>query len=122
MAGVGPLSNLHFLEGELEEALQSASSDDVLVAIHACNEATKHVLDSAAKVSCRWAVMPCCVPKGLYEPHMAVSVSQETRYQLICGMIAARYGAVSVREINRTITDRNVLILGETPLQGSARK
>jgi hypothetical protein len=117
---------------------QSACADQgearsaFLVCIHGCNGVNKLVLDTAKlaqedrenrtarclddvdmTVSVGWAVMPCCIPNGLYFPGKVGGLQTDDSfcYALKCGFIAGRYGAQRMDTIDSRITNRNSLLL-----------
>ena len=110
-----PLSNLEYREADLLSVETEVSSSSFLVALHACNEANKHVADMARRVGAGWAVMPCCIRSGLYLSGASVlDFSSEDRYKLLCGVFAEANGATIVRAISRHITARPILIAGRS--------
>ena len=121
-ASSGPESeekrNLCFVEGDVADVPIGTGDDataSFLVCIHACNEANKIALDLAAEarsrgVACGWAVMPCCIPNGLYIPNKVRDADDATCYALKCGFIAGLYGADRMGAIDARITNRNCLL------------
>ena len=109
------LSNLEYREADLLTIQQDATltSSACLVAVHACNEANKYVVDLAKGVDATWAVMPCCIRSKLYLGGAPVlDVDSETRYKLLCGGFAEANDAKVIRSIPRDITARPILIAG----------
>ena len=109
------LSNLECREADLLTIQQDATltSSACLVAVHACNEANKYVVDLAKGVDATWAVMPCCIRSKLYLGGAPVlDVDSETRYKLLCGAFAEANDAKVIRSIPRDITARPILIAG----------
>ena len=114
-----PLSNLEYRVADLVSVETEVSPSSFLVALHACNEANKHVTDMARGVGAGWAVMPCCIRSGLYLGRASVlDFSSEDRYKLLCGVFAEANEANIVRAISRHITARPILIAGRSE-QGS---
>jgi SAM-dependent methyltransferase len=114
-----PLSNLEYREADLssvepEVAVAAAKeSTSFLVALHACNEANKDVVDMAQRNDAMWAVMPCCIRSKLYLNGAPVlDLDADARYQLLCGAFAEANDAQLVRAISRHITARPIVIAG----------
>lgn len=119
-----PLSNLEYRVADLLSVETELAPSSFLVALHACNEANKHVADMARGVGAGWAVMPCCIRSGLYLGGASVlDFSSEDRYKLLCGVFAEANEATTVRAISRHITARPILIAGRSEQGGkSSRK
>lgn len=119
-----PLSNLEYRVADLMEVEKEVTPSNFLVALHACNEANKHVADMARGVGAGWAVMPCCIRSGLYLGGASVlDFSSEDRYKLLCGVFAEANEATIVRAISRHITARPILIAARSePVNKSLEK
>lgn len=115
-AGAGEaraLSNLRFEEADLCELRVPPRA--MLVAVHACNDLNKTVLEAARDAGAPWAVMPCCVRAGTYLPCRAggpLLQENDAQHLLNCGVVAGVYAAERLKAIDRRITNRNVLICG----------
>jgi SAM-dependent methyltransferase len=114
-----PLSNLEYREADLSsvepEVAAAKQSTTFLVALHACNEANKDVVDMAQRSGdgTMWAVMPCCIRSKLYLNGAPVlDLDADARYQLLCGAFAEANDAQLVRAISRHITARPIIIAG----------
>ena len=84
-----------------------------LVAVHACNEANKYVVEMAKNAGATWAVMPCCIRSKLYLNGAPImDVDSQVRYQLLCGAFAEANNASVIRSVPRDITARPILIAG----------
>eukprot|EP00536_Pseudo-nitzschia_multiseries_P003895 jgi/Psemu1/284716/fgenesh1_pg.62_\ len=113
------LSNLEYRVADLRSVASEVTPTSCLVAIHACNEANKHVVDMAKAVKgATWAVMPCCIRSKLYLGGAPVrDVDSQVRYQLLCGAFAEANRASVIRSVPRDVTARPVLIAGGFPLE-----
>jgi len=108
-----PLSNLDYRKADLMSVEAEVTQSSYLVALHACNEANKCVVDMARAPGAGWAVMPCCIRSGLYLGGASVlDFSNEDRYKFLCGVFAEANDANIVRAISRHITARPILIAG----------
>jgi hypothetical protein len=107
-----PLGNIQYIEGDLNGVLSSVGADSCVVALHACNEANRDVVEGAKASGALWAVMPCCIRQKLYLPECSVELPDETRYLMLAGSFANEYQAQLVRSIDPLITARPVLIGG----------
>ena len=111
--GAAVLSNLEYREANLLTVETELSESSCLVAIHACNDANKHVADMATRANATWAVMPCCIRSKLYLGGAPVyDLDSETRYKLLCGAFAEANNAKVIRSISRDITARPILVAG----------
>jgi SAM-dependent methyltransferase len=109
-----PLSNLEYREADLLSVESEINqSESFLIALHACNEANKEVVDMAKRGDAMWAVMPCCIRSKLYLNGAPVlDLDSESRYNLLCGAFAEANDAQLVRAIDRHITARPIVIAG----------
>lgn len=124
-----PLQNLEgFREADLREAFGHSDGamtanahdtatvvgpDDCVVALHACNEANRDVVVGAQRAGAMWAVMPCCIRTSTYLQDCGLEqLPDVSRYLMLAGAFAGRYGAQMVRSIDASITARPVLIAG----------
>merc|ERR1712217_636466 len=108
-----PLSNLRFVEGDVLSLDMPPRS--MVVAVHACNELNRQIIEAARAVGAAWAVLPCCVRTGTYLPCRVgggLHDDDDAKHTLTCGMVAGLYGAERIQTIDRRITNRNVLICG----------
>mmetsp|Transcript_54394 Transcript_54394/g.129626 ORF Transcript_54394/g.129626 Transcript_54394/m.129626 type:complete len:342 (-) Transcript_54394:37-1062(-) len=107
------LSNLEFREADALTLELSTST--LLVAVHACNDLCRQLLDMAVRAEAFWAVLPCCIRAGTYVPCSlggALRDDDEAKHVLHCGIVAGRFGAERVQAIDRRITNRNICICG----------
>ena len=108
-----PLDNLEYRTADLLTAQPELTSSSFLIALHACNEANKQVVDMANGAGAMWAVMPCCIRSKLYMNGASVlDLDSESRYKMLCGAFAQANGAQLVRAISRDITARPIIIAG----------
>uniref|UniRef100_A0A7S4Q0I8 Methyltransferase domain-containing protein n=1 Tax=Alexandrium monilatum TaxID=311494 RepID=A0A7S4Q0I8_9DINO len=108
-----PLSNLRFEEADALSLRLPPGS--MVVAVHACNELNRRLLDAAAAAGATWAVLPCCIRAGTYLPCRvggALKDDDDVTHTLNCGVVAGIYKAERVQTIDRRITNRNVVICG----------
>jgi SAM-dependent methyltransferase len=108
-----PLSNLEYREADLLSVESELDSSCFLIAMHACNEANKEVVDMAKGAGAMWAVMPCCIRSKLYLKRASVlDLDSDSRYHLLCGAFAEANDAQLVRAISRDITAKPIIIAG----------
>ena len=126
-----PLDNLTFREADVADVTRwdarAAGTEQQLmgphtavVCCHACNEANLIVLQAARQCSADWAVMPCCLPDGIYGFDCRKLADDGVRYSIMIGLIAGQFNAAKVRLIDRRITNRNLLLLGPSRTGGTA--
>jgi hypothetical protein len=114
--GAIPLSNLEYRGANLLTVESELTESSFLVALHACNEANKDVVDMARGADAAWAVMPCCIRSKLYLGGAPVlDLDSESRYKVLCGAFAEANDAQMIRSISRNITARPILIAGGFP-------
>lgn len=132
-SGDPPLGNIQFVEGDAYEELPAqwaegaAPEGALVVAVHACNEATPQAIALAEEHRMCWAVMPCCFDESLYLPltpvrprrrtgarahHGKSGLGDNARYLFVSGALAARHEAWLVREVDGRITNRNLVMIG----------
>lgn len=115
------LSNLEYREADLISIKEQVTPSDCLVAVHACNEANKHVVEMARTAGATWAVLPCCIRSKLYlKGSPVLDVDSETRYKLFCGAFAEANRASVIRSIPRDVTGRPILIAGGFSLRDTS--
>mmetsp|Transcript_98322 Transcript_98322/g.194833 ORF Transcript_98322/g.194833 Transcript_98322/m.194833 type:complete len:488 (+) Transcript_98322:63-1526(+) len=107
-----PLDNVQFIQADLATIGAELTSTSIVVATHACNDANKLAVEMARAKGSLWAVLPCCIPNQLYLPHCSVALGDDVRYALMCGAFASAHDAQMVREIDRRITARQIVIAG----------
>eukprot|EP00933_Yihiella_yeosuensis_P050467 TRINITY_DN48254_c0_g1_i1.p1 TRINITY_DN48254_c0_g1~~TRINITY_DN48254_c0_g1_i1.p1 ORF type:complete len:322 (+),score=63.56 TRINITY_DN48254_c0_g1_i1:103-1068(+) len=108
-----PLSNLSFVEGDTSSL--EIPPNAMVVAVHACNELNRQLVEAAAAASAVWAVMPCCIRSGTYLPCKvggACRDDDESKHLLLCGVVAGMFKAERLQAIDGRITNRNILICG----------
>ena len=73
-------------------------------------------IEMARAKNAMWVAIPCCVGSELYLPGCSVKLQDElhnnSRYHAMCGAMAHMYQAQRMVEIDRHITNRNVIIAG----------
>lgn len=107
-----PLHNITFIEDDFTSIGPQITETSCVVAMHACNEANALAVEMARAKNALWAAMPCCVAHGIYLPICAVSLDDEARHAFMCGALACKYNAQLVKEIDRKITNRHIVICG----------
>uniref|UniRef100_A0A7S1SIH7 Methyltransferase domain-containing protein n=1 Tax=Tetraselmis chuii TaxID=63592 RepID=A0A7S1SIH7_9CHLO len=118
-----PLQNVEYREGDLLGVFESGEvkPGDCCVALHACNEANRDVVEGARHAGASWAVMPCCIRTALYLPDCGLEqLPSDSRYMLLAGAFGGQYDAQIVRSIDRRITARPILLAGGLPLGPTA--
>lgn len=105
---------VRFMETDLEEV--RLHPDDLVVSVHACGGLTDLVLERAAAVRARVAVLPCCHDldgadtgglQGWIDGALAIDVVRGVR-------LASRGYRISTHLIPSGITPKNRLLLGES--------
>eukprot|EP00439_Symbiodinium_sp_Y106_P085558 s254_g28.t4 len=104
----------------LVEGSLSPSPSTLVVAVHACNQATLDVLDLAAHFGTSWAVVPCCMRKQKYFPGGSSHLERDEHYPVMCGALSARFGADMLHSIDRLISTKNLIIAKRAPRHGYA--
>lgn len=107
-----PLHNIEFVEDDFTSISPQITETSCVVAMHACNEANALAVEMARTKNALWAAMPCCVAHGIYMPICSVSLDDATRHAFMCGALSCKYNAQLVKEIDRRITNRHVVICG----------
>ena len=104
------LDNLNFVRQDV--ATIPIGAGTAVVCVHACNEANLIILRRCREVGAlAWAVMPCCVPEGLYGADCR-RLPDEVRYPAMVGMMATEFGAAKLRAIDARLTNRNLICMG----------
>ena len=106
--------NINYTQGDIKHIKPPVSS--FLVCIHGCNEANLCVLKISKEKKAGWAVMPCCIRDGMYGPNFH-SVDDDSRHALACGIIVGINNALKVSSINKLITNRNIIIMGDNSIK-----
>jgi len=107
-----PLENVRFVQADLVTIRTQLTTNSIVVATHACNEANKTAVELARASGALWVVVPCCIPNKLYLPNCSAALGDDVRYTLMCGAFANAHSAQLVREIDRRITARQIVIAG----------
>ena len=114
-----PLERVHLISRFEDFPL---SHDDVVVSAHACGSLTDAVLDRAASVGARVAVLPCCHElrpgrvidlEGWADGSLAMDVERAVRLR------ASGYD-IHTRCIPARITPKNRLLLGAPSTRGAS--
>jgi hypothetical protein len=118
------LPNIKFYESDMRLAEAVITSNSIVVAIHGCNDVNQVSIEMAVAKNAAWAVMPCCIQKDLYLGQQCLfqleDDDRDVRHSVLCGIIAQRYGAQSIAEIDRRITNRSIIIAGGIAAKAAA--
>lgn len=110
------LPNIEFHEVDMRAAAGVITNSSVVVAIHGCNDVNQVSIEMAQAKNAAWIVMPCCIQKELYLGNQCLfqleDDHRDVRHSVLCGIIAQRFGAQSVTEIDRRITNRSIIVSG----------
>jgi len=111
-----PLQNLGFVEGRLDcEAVSTLLGPEAcVVALHACTEANFAAVEMAQRHDAKWVLMPCCMRTDACAPAgcQLRRCADDTRHALLCGSLAARYGCELLVQVDRRVTNRNIVLCG----------
>ncbi|KAK3280105.1 hypothetical protein CYMTET_12046 [Cymbomonas tetramitiformis] len=119
------MENVTFLAADNAEAANYIDAQTCVTVVHGCNEVNRDCIEMAKANDALWAAMPCCVPSDLYLPGCSIrlmdGLNADTRYSALCGSMAHMYRAQWLIQIDRRITNRNILIAGgcEKDAEGS---
>ena len=100
--------------GGLDKA-KSPSPSTLVVAVHACNQATLDVLDLATTFGTSWAVVPCCMRKEKFFPGGTTHLDRDEHYPVMCGTLCAKFGADMLHSIDPLISTKNLIIAKRAP-------
>jgi SAM-dependent methyltransferase len=82
----------------------------LILCIHGCNDASRSAIELAREHGAGWLVMPCCMTNG-YAPTVAsLRLSDEQRFSVLCGALAAQHQATVVWSIEPRVSPRNVVL------------
>ena len=85
----------------------------LVLCTHGCNEVNIVAVDLARGAGAGWMVLPCCLQAAHYLPEASsLKFSDEQRYAVLCGAMAATYGAEKIASLDRRITPRNLVLAG----------
>ena len=129
------LANARFVQGNFTELYDVAGDahgdahgdappeamapNSLVLCVHGCNDASKAAVELAQQHSAGWAVVPCCMQNGYAPSVESLRLSDEHRYVLLCGAMAATYRASVVWSLEARVTPRSV-ILAAAPREGTA--
>ena len=107
------MSNVAFVVGDMASLVPAPCENSFVVCVHACNEANIVALQLATAAGAGFAAMPCCVRDGLTEDSVRTHrVDDHTRHAVLCGAVAAKFGATLVTSITPGITNRSLIFFG----------
>ena len=105
-------NRIHYTRSRVED--MELSRDDLVVSVHACGQLTDTIIDRAADVGAKLAVLPCCHDIGLGDlgglggwvaGPLAIDVTRAAR-------LRAKGYTVITRTIPAEITPKNRLLIG----------
>ena len=71
-------------------------------------------IEMAREKGAMWIAMPCCIGSDQYLGNCSLKLQDElhnnSRYHVMCGAMAHRYEAQWMVEIDRHITNRNIIL------------
>ena len=84
-----------------------------MVGVHCCTDANNAALDLATGAGAAWLVMPCCIRvRGYLEGASIDNLPDDTRYNVMVGLMANEYQGQLIRTIDRRITARPLVVAG----------
>ena len=118
------LNNLHFVTGDLcvlkKLDMGQESSQSLLICVHGCKSLTHESIELAEANQWAWLSLPCCLQAEHHlDTNTHLKVSDNVRFAMLCGAIAAKYKAETVAAIDRRITGRGIVLAssgGPNPL------
>ena len=118
-AGKAPCA---FREESLTAVEADLDGDAMVVVVHGCDDANAVALDMAARRRSAWLVVPCCLKAPNYLDRARTDrkssrsptavLDDETRYALLCGALAHKYGADLTTMVDRRVTGRHLVLAG----------
>ena len=136
-AGVA-LDNLQFMAGDLS-ILQNDNMDDddtniaadddhnksdnrLVLCVHGCKALTHESIELAQHHHWAWLVLPCCLQAEhhLGDATSLKGVSDDVRFAMLCGAMAAKYQAETVAMIDSKITARGIVLSSSSSLQSKS--
>ena len=108
------LPNIVFHEKDISESVPFIK-DSVVVCLHGCNEVNSMAVELAIEnCASGWIVMPCCIRKEQYlgSSCQILIDDDQNRFSLLIGALALNYNAQEIRNIDKRITNRNILVAG----------
>jgi SAM-dependent methyltransferase len=116
-----PMDNLTFEAGDLSILQDRDNISDghhgLILCIHGCKSLTHESIELAKRNKWAWLALPCCLQleNHLNEKTSFKGVSDETRFAILCGAIAAKYQPDTVTTIDSRITARGILLASSGP-------
>jgi len=126
-AGVS-LDNLQFMAGDLSVFQNDNMDDDdtniaaedgynksdnrLALCVHGCKALTHESIELAQHHQWAWLVLPCCLQAEhhLGDATSLKGVSDDVRFAMLCGAMAAKYQAETVATIDSRITARGIVL------------
>ena len=101
------------MAGDLASLEGTVDAGSLVLCTHGCNEVNIVAVDLARGAGAGWMVLPCCLQAAHYLPEASsLKFSDEQRYAVLCGAMAATYGAEKIASLDRRITPRNLVLAG----------
>eukprot|EP00579_Thalassiosira_antarctica_P001523 CAMPEP_0201869036 /NCGR_PEP_ID=MMETSP0902-20130614/2704_1 /ASSEMBLY_ACC=CAM_ASM_000551 /TAXON_ID=420261 /ORGANISM="Thalassiosira antarctica, Strain CCMP982" /LENGTH=410 /DNA_ID=CAMNT_0048394473 /DNA_START=84 /DNA_END=1316 /DNA_ORIENTATION=- len=109
------IDNLSFLEGDLSVIANdedTQSTNTLVICVHGCKELTHESIELAKHNGWAWLSVPCCLQQG---DHLDAKTSlklksDQMRFTMLCGAIAANYQPDTVSTIPSCITARGIVL------------
>ena len=117
------LGNARFVQANFTELYDSTRDADsasiapnsLVLCVHGCNDASKAAVQLAQEHAAGWAVVPCCMQNNYAPSVESLRLSDEHRYVLLCGAMAATYQASVVWSIEPRVTPRSIVLADAPP-------
>lgn len=117
-----PLQTASFAQGNFTELYDRDGGSEAMamqpgslvLCVHGCGTATRAAIQLARAHDAGWLVVPCCMPNDDAPSVRSMHVSDEMRYAMLCGSLAASYEAKIVWSLEPRVTPRSI-VLGDLP-------
>ena len=97
-------------------AKEEITENTIVFSVHGCNEVNEDTILLAREARAAWAVIPCCIRRGMYVGATAAinlrEDERDLRHSIMCGALSNAYDAQLIQEIDRRITNRSIFIGG----------
>lgn len=110
------LDNLTFEAGDLSilhDRDEGGGHDDhsLLLCVHGCKSLTHESIELAERNNWAWLSLPCCLQSENHlDESTSLKVSDDTRFAMLCGAIAAKYQPETITTIDSRITARGIVL------------
>lgn len=113
------LDNLTFQAGDLSDLEDSngaeEDSNSLLLCVHGCKSLTHESIELATRKQWGWLALPCCLQSEHHLKGTTLKLTDDTRFALLCGALAATHKAESVAYIDPRITARGIVLSSSCP-------